>query len=84
MYGDIVTENVYVISSELREAKDLWVKDNQSCLNDSDYNDLKLNLNLSKDEYGIIPPYRRLKNAKITFHTKAPIFINNKYKSWWN
>ena len=41
---------------------------------------MKLNLNLSKDGHGITRSYGRLKNAKILFDTKAPIFINKKHK----
>ena len=72
--------NKYVISSELRDAKLRWVKDNQIGLNTEVYDDLKLNLNLKTDESGVVRSYSRLKNAKIPFDTKATIIVNQKHK----
>ena len=72
--------NKYVISSELKDAKLLWIKDNQSSLNAEYYNNLKVNLNLQVDESGVIRSYSRLKYAKIPYDAKAPILINRKHR----
>ena len=70
----------YIIFTELKEAKFLWVKDNQSWFDVSSNDDLRLNLNLKKDDNGIIRSYSRLKHAKVPFDTKVPMIINKKHK----
>ena len=67
-------------ASEINEARRLWILDNQSGLVGEKFDDLKINLNLQKDEEGVIRSYSRLKNAKIPFDAKAPIFINKDHK----
>ena len=72
----------YLSTSEINEVRRLWIIDNQRELQqEENYNDLRLNLNLKRDEKdGLIRSYSRLKNAKIPFDTKAPVLINKKHK----
>ena len=75
-----LTLNKYAITSELKRANELWIKDNQIYLNDEVYDSVKSNLNLNVDEDGVVRSYSRLKKACVPFDTKAPIFIYMKLK----
>ena len=59
----------------------MWIIDNQNGLeHDEKYSDISINLNLKRDKDYLIRSYSRLKNAKIPFDSKAPIFINKAHK----
>ena len=70
----------YALCDELKDARLRWIKDNQSTLDTSSYEEIKINLNLKQDQDGVIRSHGRLKNAKIAFNMKAPIFLNKKHK----
>ena len=70
----------YVVVNEIIKAKLLWIKDNQSTLEESTYDEIKINLNLNVDNEGVVRSYGRLKNSQIPFSAKAPIFLNKKHK----
>ena len=70
----------YAHASELKEAKLAWIKDNQRTITEKRLSDVKFNLNLQYDSEGVIRSYSRLKNAKIPFDMKAPIYLNREHK----
>ena len=70
----------YLIATEINEASRLWILDNQNTIVGDKYDNLKVNLNLQRDSDGLVRSYSRLKNAKIPFDTKSPIFINREHK----
>ena len=75
-----LTLNKYVITSEIKDAKIQWIKENQNSLGNETCDELRDNLNLQVDDSGVIRTYSRLKNAKVPFDSKAPIFLNKKHK----
>ena len=78
--GKALCLSKYVISRELIDARLIWIKENQSTLDVKYYDDSKVNLNLKKDEFGVVRSFSRLKHADMPFDTKAPILINTKHK----
>ena len=70
----------HVTTSELKDAKLAWIKDNQRTLDEKKLQELSNDLNLKRDDDGVIRSYSRLKNAKIPFNMKAPIFVNRDHR----
>ena len=80
--GHSLCLNNYLSSSELNEARQLWILDNQRSinLNEAKIKHSKVNLNLKVDEMGVIRSYGRLKNVSLPVETKEPIFLQREYK----
>ena len=55
----------YLTATEINQAKKLWIIDNQCHLQGEKY-ELKVSLNLQRDEDGLIRSFSRLKNANRT------------------
>ena len=77
---EALTLKKYALTSELNRAYHLWIIDNQRYLDDEKNSSVKLNLNLKADNVGVIRSYSRLKNSRVPFDMKAPIFINKNHK----
>lgn len=75
-----LVQTSYVLPSEYKAAKLAWIKDNQSSLDGKQLREIKNNLNLQHDTAGVLRSYSRLKNAKLAFNRRAPIFINREHK----
>ena len=69
----------YLTATEINQAKNTWIIDNQSQLLGETYVQLKISLNL-RDKDGLIRSYSRLKNANVPYDAKAPVFINKDHK----
>ena len=69
--------NGHLKATEINEARRLWILDNQKTLqlDDVSQKQLVLDLNLQRDDRGIIRSYSRFKNSRMPFKTKAPMFI---------
>ena len=73
----------HVITTGMSEAKLFWLRDNKSQLKQGkNYLEIKNTLNLHECDM-LIRSYSRLKNAKISFDSKAPIMLDRK-KSYIN
>ena len=71
----------YLSANEVNDARRLWLIDNQaSIIKDGTFCDLVRNLNLVKDDMGLLRSFSRLKNANIPYDTKAPILVNTNHK----
>ena len=71
----------HVTTVEMSEVKLLWLRDNQSQSKQSkNYLEIKITLNLHEDDGMLIRSCSRLKNAKITFNSKAPIMLDRNHK----
>ena len=72
---------MYVTSKEMVHSKELWIKSNQKYIEmDKDYKLLELQLNLKKDEFGIIRTLSRMKHACLPSKTKVPVFLNKEHR----
>ena len=68
-------------SDAINGARRLWLLDNQASITkNKEFSDLVRNLNLKEDESGLLRSFSGLKNAKIPFDAKAPVFINRNHK----
>ena len=76
--GKSINMNKYLSAKEIKDAENLWVKANQRVLiNDSNYEQLKLQLNCSNDPDGIVRTYGRMKNVTcINENARAPIMLS--------
>ena len=70
----------YVNSLEMKEARILWIKQNQKSFSDKRLKELCVDLNVRCDDVGVLRSYSRLKHAKIPQDTKSPVLINPKHK----
>ena len=71
----------HVTTVEMSEVKLLWLRDNQSQSKQSkNYLEIKITLNLHEDDGMLIRSCSRLKNAKITFNSKASIMLDRNHK----
>ena len=76
----LLIKSKYLTATEISRAKKLWIIDNQSQLQGDKYSELKVSLNLQRDDDGLIRSYSRLKNANIPYDSKAPVFVNKEHK----
>ena len=66
----------YVTITELREAKHIWLIDNQRELRKEDkFDQLKNNLKLEEDGDDLLRSKKRLMNANLPYSTRAPIIL---------
>ena len=66
----------YVTTKEMRIAKLLWLKCNQYYLMEAkDFESIKRNLNIRKDEAGLFRTFSRFNNANLPYDVKAPIVL---------
>ena len=66
---------------ETNDSRRLWLLDNQAAIKkDRNFYNLVRNLNLVEDDVGLLRSFSRLKNAKIPFDSKAPIFLNRDHR----
>ena len=55
-----------------------WLKENQSLfLSESNFDNIKLNLMIEKDENGLYRSMGRLSNANLNFNTKFLLLLHN-------
>ena len=67
----------YVTLKELRKAKTIWIKRNQSHLREHErYDELKNQLNLYEDDENIIRSQGRLKYTDLPYNTKDSIMLH--------
>ena len=60
----------------MRIAKLLWLKCNQYYLMEAkDFESIKRNLNIRKDEEGLFRTFSRFNNANLPYDVKAPIVL---------
>ena len=76
----LLIKSKYLTATEINQAKKMWIIDNQSHLQGVKYDELKISLNLQRDDEGLIRSYSRLKNANVPYDAKAPVFINKEHK----
>ena len=66
----------YVTAEEMTESHTLWIKANQSyAKQNTEYKQLKIQLNCKTDENGIMRSYGRMKHSNLPENTKAPILL---------
>ena len=66
----------YVTTKDMRIAKLLWLKSNQYYLMEAkDFESIKRNLNIRKDEEGLFRTFGRFNNANLPYDVKAPIVL---------
>ena len=71
----------YVALKELRKAKTIWIKGNQSHLREHErYDELKNQLNFYGDNENIIRSQGRLKNTDLPYNTKDPIMLHRDHR----
>ena len=71
----------YVTLKELRKAKTIWIKGNQSHLREHErYDELKNQLNLYEDDENIIRSQGRLKYTDLPYNTKDPIMLHRDHR----
>ena len=71
----------YVATKEMRIAKLLWLKCNQYYLMEAkDFDSIKRNLNIRKDEAGLFRTFSRFNNANLPYDVKAPIVLCKSHK----
>ena len=70
----------YPSFKEITEANEYWIKDNQTDLeNEPNFTQLKTQLNIKKDNNGVLRSYGRYKDACLPDETKYPIVLHKNY-----
>ena len=67
-------------TTDLSESKELWVKDNQKTLHGADFENVKKQLNIVKDDRGIYRCQGRLHNAPLPYQTRFPAILNQNHR----
>ena len=71
----------FLLSEEISNAKNIWIKRNQVVLRaDNKFQDLVNMLYLVEENDGIMRSHGRLMNAKLPYKTKVPIVLSRKHK----
>ena len=72
---------IHCTAEEISAARLLWIKENQKyLLNIENFKQMAIQLNIVKDDGGILRAEGRMKNAPLPFDTKAPVVLCKEHR----
>ena len=81
LHGEKLLLNKYVTIEELRNSKNLWLRENQRHLiSECDFDNLKKVLCLKKSENGLYRSMKCIINSDLPYNTRAPIILSRKHR----